>query len=92
MSSNLTLMHENPNTNNTEEEVVQAGIVPTDEAEKPYQVPISPEAINAMLIGIYLYQLKPRIIYLFTSFSRSYCYFCNWHNYRYYLSQRCGWY
>lgn len=55
MSSNLTLMHENSNTNNTEEEVVQAGIVPTDEAEKPYQVPISPEAINAMLIGIYLY-------------------------------------
>ncbi|KAM7355682.1 uncharacterized protein ACRADG_001667 isoform 2-T2 [Cochliomyia hominivorax] len=49
MSSNLTLIADN--SNNTVE-VVQAGIVPPDDPEKPYQVPISQEAINYMLIGL----------------------------------------
>lgn len=47
MSSNLTLTADSTNIT----EVLQAGVVP-DDTEKPYQVPISQEAINFMLIGI----------------------------------------
>lgn len=56
MSSNSTLAAEI--TNHTE--VLQAGAVPK-EGEKPYQVPISQEAINYMLIGkivVYYKQTK----------------------------------
>ncbi|XP_046809000.1 toll-like receptor 3 [Lucilia cuprina] len=51
MSSNQTLAAEF--SNNTDD-VLQAGVVPPsgEDPEKPYQVPISQEAINFMLIGL----------------------------------------
>ena len=50
MSYNNTTAILDPNEE--EEKVLQAGVATVaDDSEKPYQVPISQEAINYMLIG-----------------------------------------
>lgn len=67
MSSNMTLSADLNNST----EVLQAGVVP-DDAEKSYQVPISQEAINFMLIGM---ALSTNLI-LLNCFANRYMYMC----------------